>query len=113
MLQSNFNKLAMPKETKWTKKVICSFCGQNLVLLKDWNKRCAQCKNGGVPRHLEDDIRIVKRDPAAIIETENGSTVFVDKFGKDVDNPGYDLQNDPRGKHFTDGRTKWEGKTIL
>jgi hypothetical protein len=39
---------------------------------------------------------IIKRVPAAVIEVE-GKKIFVDKFGKEVKDHGYNLDKDPRG----------------
>lgn len=80
---------------------ICCFCNKNEVPLKDWNKRCSECRekqkqlDEAEIKEIESGIK--KREPAAVITTEAGQKIFVDKFGREVDNPGYDLKNDPRG----------------
>lgn len=84
---------------------ICLFCKKNEVPMEKWNRRCDECK---VKQAAKDeiekqqiDVGIGRRIPAAVITIEkNGQKVFVDKFGREIDNPGYDLNNDPRGwKH--------------
>jgi hypothetical protein len=94
---------------------ICLFCKKNEVPLNDWNRRCTECRE---KQKKKDEIEqqqlamgIGKRTPAAVITLENGEKVFVDKFGKETDNPGYDLKNDPRGWGFT-GKSKPERKII-
>lgn len=102
----------MPTFNKLEKKVLCGFCGQSLVLMKDWNKRCAECKvEKEVERH--NDIVMKKGDPAAVITIDGTSQkVFVDKNGNEVDNPGYDLNNDPRGYKYTNGEST-RGQTYI
>lgn len=83
------------------KMAVCLFCKKNEVPLSDWNKRCDSCR-AKQAKHDEAekkriDSGVAKRQPAAVLELENGQKVFVDKFGREVDNPGYDLKNDPRG----------------
>ena len=46
-------------------------------------------------------VIVGKRNPAAVIKDEQGREIFVDKSGKEVKNPGYDLKKDPRGWGFT------------
>lgn len=89
--------------------VICLFCQTHQVPLSQWNKRCPVCREEQAKKdHAERErlLQLGKRDPAAIIETENGAQVFVDKFGQEVENPGYDLKNDPRGWSKTGTRPK-------
>lgn len=80
---------------------VCLWCKKNELPIEDWNKRCTECK--AKIKHEEEaekqkiDAGIGKRQPAAVIELTEGRKVFVDKFGREVDNPGYDLKNDPRG----------------
>ena len=84
---------------------VCLFCNKTEVHISDWNKRCPKCKE---EQRLKDEeekraIGIRKRKPAAIIDVlykngiPTGQKVYVDKFGEEVENPGYDLKNDPRG----------------
>lgn len=96
----------------YEQKVLCSFCGEGLVSVARWNMRCSTCKSNNNTKTYN-AVTVSKRDPSAIIHTDEGEKVFVDKFGREVDNPGYDLENDRHGKHFTHGRARWEGKTIL
>jgi|SRR5581483_4298881 len=89
---------------------ICLFCHKDEVAIEDWNKRCLKCK--AKVREKEEiekkqlDMGIGKRMPAARIVTEDGREVWVDKFGREVDNPGYDLKNDPRGWQKTGTQPK-------
>lgn len=48
-------------------------------------------------RRAKYTVNVSKRTPAAVIEDANGNKVFVDKFGKEVQDTGYDLKKDPRG----------------
>lgn len=98
MHKTSFNKI--------DKTAICLFCKVNKVELIDWNKRCNSCK--AEQKEIdkkEQDLIIGKRLPAAIIKTDDGRDVYVDKFGREVDNPGYNLKNDPRGWKYT-GKVK-------
>lgn len=72
------------------------WCKKNPVDLKRWNKRCDECKEKGVTKK-KSEVEIGQAQPAAVLTDKRGKQVFVDKFGKVVDNPGYDLNNDPRG----------------
>lgn len=89
---------------------ICLFCKKNEVEIEDWNKRCTECR---AKQKQKDEIEkqqinvgIGKRMPAAVITLDNGQKVFVDKFGQEVDNPGYDLEHDPRGWSYTGAKQK-------
>lgn len=91
---------------------LCLFCKVNRVALKDWNKRCEECR--AIRKKEEDEemsVTVGKRDPAAIIETDGGQEIYVDKFGKEVPNPGYDLSKDPRG--WKKNGYLPQGKTII
>lgn len=75
--------------------------------------RCPQCRKEQKEKdEQEQRVMVGQRSPAAMITTEDGQTVMVDKFGKEVDNPGYDLKNDPRGWTFSGTRPK-KRETIL
>lgn len=94
-------------------EALCLFCHKNKVPMRDWNKRCPSCKAEQKKKDEEEQrILIGKREPAAVIKPEEGGEVFVDKFGKEVDNPGYDLVNDPRGWKYT-GAKRRERQVIL
>ena len=94
MMKITFNKLV--------DSATCMFCHTNKVPLKDWNKRCSDCKKLQQTKDEEEQrVNVKSRQPAAIITTEGGEKIFVDKFGKEVKNPGYDLQNDARGFKYT------------
>lgn len=48
--------------------------------------------------HIEEPtLNIGQAQPAAVVKGPQGQEVYVDKFGKPVDNPGYNLKSDPRG----------------
>lgn len=84
---------------------ICLFCNKTEIPLTDWNKRCSDCKQKLLKEEENEQQKIrlglLQRTPAAIIKvTESNNKehdVYVDKFGVETDNPGYDLKNDPRG----------------
>jgi len=82
---------------------VCLFCNVTEIPIEDWNKRCSSCKEKQKKLDKKEiiDAGIGKRQPAAIIETEAKQKIFVDKFGRETDNPGYDIVNDPRGWKFT------------
>ena len=97
---------------------ICLFCNKYEVPIERWNKRCTDCATKQAQKDTIEkqqiDMGIGKRLPAAIIEiTDKGKTqeVFVDKFGREVENPGYDLKNDPRGWNYT--RTQKGSRSII
>ena len=84
----------------------CKFCGIGKVPITKANRRCESCRQtlvGNKLNHLE--VRLGRRKPAAIVEvsleeTTEKEKLFVDKFGNPVENPGYDLERDPRGWDF-------------
>lgn len=85
-------------------ETLCAYCHKNLVPIGKWNRKCDECKEKA--KEKKADVKktgrgLTTRIPAAVIKTDDGTEVFVDKFGKEVDNPGYDLKNDPRGWGFT------------
>lgn len=95
-------------------QVMCSFCHKGLIPANRWYKRCELCKGNNVDKSKSRKVSAIQnRDPSAIIETESGAKVFVDKYGKEVDNPGYDLQNDSHGRDYTHTREKFESQVIL
>lgn len=75
----------------------CLYCKKNDVPAERWNRRCDECKARSVSQVGNSGVVLGSRQPAAVIETEGGQRVFVDKFGKEVKNHGYDLDKDPRG----------------
>lgn len=98
--------MRMPTFNKKEETATCLFCKTNPVPMKDWNKRCPTCKETQVKKDKDEArVNIQSRQPAAVITIENGQKVFVDKFGNEVPNPGYDLQNDPRGYKHTGTKT--------
>lgn len=85
---------------------ICLFCKKNEVPMSRWNRRCDECRQKQAQKDENEkkqiDMGIGKRIPAAVITIDNtGQKVFVDKFGREIENPGYDLENDPRGWRHT------------
>lgn len=86
---------------KLTKKPICLYCKKNEVEPERWNKKCEECKQQDPEEDPEAGLSVGQRQPAAVWENEQGEQIFVDKFGREVDNPGYDTKSDPRGWQFT------------
>lgn len=88
------------------KTTTCLFCNDpaHQVPIQRWNMRCAECKKIQTKKDEEEQrLSIQSRDPAAIIHPDGTekTEVFVDKFGKETKNPGYNLKEDPRGWKFT------------
>lgn len=84
---------------------VCQTCRVNRV--KRWNQKCDSCKS----KEKFDDSEtrmpgVAHQQPAAVLEGENGEKVFVDKLGNKVDNPGYQLDVDPRGYRYTGSKGK-------
>lgn len=74
----------------------CPKCGDNEV--DRWDKLCGKCKTDTQAKVSTDKLPAIgRRMPAAVIQTDDGREIFVDKHGKEVKNHGYDLQRDPRG----------------
>lgn len=115
-------KLLVNLQGNRIKTVICLFCHVTEIPEKDWAKRCVNCKDKQKKIDEEEikaiNMGIIKRQPAAIIdildkeEHTTGDQVYVDKFGREVENPGYDLQNDPRGWKTTKALNKTKGEMI-
>jgi hypothetical protein len=87
---------------------ICLHCKKNEVPIENWNKKCDECREKQAKKDAIEmaqiDMGIGKRLPAAVLDVDiKGKTqkVFVDKFGREVENPGYDLEGDPRGWGYT------------
>lgn len=90
----------------------CLFCKKNLVERKRWNLPCEECGKKQVEEiKKESGVVVGNRKPAARLVNDEGHEVYVDKFGVEVDNPGYDLEHDPRGWEHT-GRKPGD-KTII
>lgn len=90
------------------------WCGITVVPVERWNRKCENCKKKDAiakTKMQEKSATTASRDPAAVWEDDRGNQVFVDKYGKPVKNPGYDLDNDPRGWEFT-GTKKKKGTII-
>ena len=104
MRMPEFNKLKdlTLDETGKQAMAVCLYCKETEIPIEDWNKRCKNCraKQKEIDEREKQQIEmgIGRRTPAAVITTEDGRQVYVDKFGREVQNPGYDLQNDPRGQ---------------
>lgn len=80
----------------------CPKCGQNPVAR--WNQLCEDCQKvqGAPSKTVGEKLNSVgKRVPAAVLQNEKGERIFVDKFGNEVKNHGYNLDDDPRGYHTT------------
>lgn len=81
---------------------ICLFCNETNVEQRDWNKRCVKCREKQREKDVHEmQIIVGKSLPAARLVTEDGQEIWVDKFGREVTNPGYDIENDPRGWKYT------------
>lgn len=80
---------------------ICLYCKKEKVPVNKWNLRCKKCKLEGVKPVKDLFLKIGKKQPIAVVKDKEGNEVYLDKEGKQVDNPGYDLKNDPRGWEFT------------
>lgn len=101
----NFNRL---KQT-----ATCYLCKKNKVPLALWNRPCDECKQklkaaiANPQAVTEEEAKVIpfklgRKMPAARIEkSETRITpredIYVDKYGRKVENPGYDPINDPRG----------------
>lgn len=106
MQSLTFNKLAVGAKCLW--------CHVTVMPIERWNRKCENCKKkavGAKVKVTESKAIIGSREPAAVWEDDRGNQVFVDKRGKPVKNPGYDLENDPRGWEHTG--TKKKNKTII
>lgn len=83
----------------------CRYCNKGKVAATTPLRRCNECRQAKSTDQVEGQVTLGKRQPAAVITefTDQGgkNEVFVDKRGKEVDNPGYDLASDPRGWEFT------------
>lgn len=72
---------------------LCIVCKKNRVPMNRWQIPCKKCRRKA---KSQQNVRIGKKIPAAVVE-QNGKRIFVDKFGKEVKDHGYDLDRDPRG----------------
>ena len=90
-----------PTFNKLVETALCITCKINPVPLSNALRPCDSCRKKKAKTKAQTTLRMGQREPSAIIETDNGTKVFVDKTGKEVSNPGYDLTNDPRGHRFT------------
>lgn len=93
--------MRMPTFNKKEETSICLFCKSNRVPIKKWNKPCEDCKKKREKKNTRSEVQIGKRQPAAVWEDPDGNRIFVDKFGKPVQDHGYDLDGDPRGYKTT------------
>lgn len=93
--------------------VLCIQCKRNAVSSRRWDKPCDECRSKNKNKKVKSvEMGIGKRFPAAVWENEDGDQIFVDKFGKPVDDHGYDLANDPRGYKKT-GTVKSKKEIII
>lgn len=79
--------------------VLCIKCRVHRVPARKWDTPCEVCKGEEEDQQIKagKDVSVGKRMPAAVIKTEDGREIVVDKFGKEVSDHGYDLKNDPKG----------------
>ena len=79
----------------------CLFCHERPVPMDRWNLRCDECRR--IQKEKDEaekrNIAFHNRQPAAVIRPDGtqNTTVFVDKFGVEVPNHGYNLDQDPHG----------------
>lgn len=99
MQKISFNKLFNQKN-----KVPCAQCRTEMVSI---NKVGGLCDNCGkvILNDKGNNLIMGKRDIAAVLDV-GGQRVYVDKFGREVDNTIYDLDNDPRGWEATGNKKK-------
>lgn len=88
---------------------LCMGCRKNSV--KRWNQRCSDCKKNNIEKPSKIAVVLGKSQPAAILTDKNGNEIYVDKFGNKTENPGYDMQRDPRGWKYS-GKQK-KSKSIV
>lgn len=93
---------------------VCLFCKKNPVPMSKWNLRCDECKKKWLSENRKEiEISLVRREPAAIIETEEEATeIVVDKFGREVKDVEYDTKNDPHA-WIKNGKQKLNPTAIL
>lgn len=91
-------------------KILCLTCRKNPV--KRYTQSCDDCKKKRSEQSFNPEVVIARKQPAAVVTTEDGATVFVDKHGRQVKDHGYDLENDPRG-YVRSGQIAKKTKTIL
>lgn len=78
--------------------VLCMYCKRNRVSSRDWKKPCEKCKlKLKKKKSRAVDLGAGNRLPAAVWKDEEGNEIVVDKFGKPIQDHGYDFENDPRG----------------
>ena len=104
--------MRMPTFNKQEETSICLFCKKNRVSIKKWNKPCDECKETLKKKKTRGGFQITKRQPAAVWEDDDGNRTFVDKFGKPVQDHGYDLDNDLDGRKTT-GRGQNKKEIII
>lgn len=100
------------REISFNKKedtVFCIKCKVSKVPVRSWDRPCKSCRTKIKKKGA--NLKIGKRQPAAVLKTETGAQVFVDKFGNEVKDHGYDLEKDPRGWEKT-GQLKKKGTLI-
>lgn len=113
-----------------TQTALCFMCKKNRVPLALWNKPCDDCKkklkaavSNPQPQSGEEKAKVIpmklgKKLPAARLEKpktriEPKKDIYVDKYGREVENPGYDPINDPRGWQATGTINKKFNGTLI
>lgn len=87
---------------------VCFFCRKNKVSRVFWNKPCMDCRHKIKKAVLTqaaakvEPVKLAHRLPAARLQLDatrldQAEDIYVDKYGRKVENPGYDPVNDPRG----------------
>lgn len=96
--------------------VLCVKCRKNPVPANRPLRPCQECRynDSEAPQNIDLGTPAVgtKLPAARVVSNDGKKEVYVDKFGKVVDNPGYDLDNDPRGYYHT-GRLKRKGTVTI
>jgi hypothetical protein len=95
MRMPTYNKLGYVK---------CLACKTADVPMEKWNIPCADClqKRKVIRKDEKANVHIGRRLPFAAVKLdESGKMIFVDKYGKEVHDHGYDLEHDPRGYQKT------------
>lgn len=114
--------MRMPTFTKPELLTLCKYCGKGRVPVTKATRRCSECKGQG-EETPGNGVTLGHRVPAATVKptitkstgevTTAPNRAFVDKFGKEIENPGYDLDHDPNGWGFTGTKPIKERITIV
>ena len=96
----------MKKITFNKQHALCGYCHKNTIPIGKWNRPCKSCKKKKDTQSEQEGVYLKNKEPSAIIKDEKGREIYVDKYGDVVENPGYDLKEDPRGWKYTGKRTR-------